>query len=120
MQDILRQDGEPVPSASVLAMLDTGASGTLVQTSVLDGMGFEPFSTAFLSTPSTTVPLERAVYRVRLVLARDVAFETNVVEGPLGKQHVQCLIGRDILDVCRFVYDGPKRRFTLNVAPEAD
>jgi len=26
---------------------------------------------------------------------------------------VSVLIGRDILDQCRFLFDGPKRRFTL-------
>ncbi len=112
-----RRERGAVPSATILALLDTGASGTLVRTSVLERLGLEAAGPVFLNTPSTTEPEERSEYRIRLVLAKNIVFETDVVEAPLGGQHVQCLIGRDILDVCRFVYDGPRRRFTLTTVP---
>ena len=111
-----RRERGAVPSMTILALLDTGASGTLVRTSVLEGLGLEAAGFVFLNTPSTTEPEERSEYRIRLVLAKNIVFETDVVEAPLGGQHVQCLIGRDVLDVCRPVYDGPRRRFTLTAS----
>ena len=105
-----------MPSVSLSALLDTGASGTVIRASALAGLGLESTGTVFINTPSTTAPLKSVEYRVRLVLSKTAAIETYVVEAPLGGQPVQCLIGRDILEVCRFVYDGPKRQFTLNVA----
>ena len=107
-----------MPSVSVSALPDTGASGTVVRTAALDELGLDSTGTVFINTPSTTVPLKSIEYRVRLVLSQTVAIETYVVEAPLGGQHVQCLIGRDVLEMCCFVYDGPKRQFTLNVLPD--
>jgi len=104
-----------VPSVLLKALIDTGASGTLVQTSVVERMGLSPFDTALLTTPSTTQPLRRRLYRVRIVFSKTVAFETNIVEGPLIGQNVQCLIGRDILEHIVFTYDGPNSRFSLSL-----
>ena len=114
-QKLMRDDAEEVPSVSIKALIDTGASGTLVQTSVVEGMGLSPFDTALLTTPSTTQPLRCRLYRVRLVFSKTVAFETNVVEGPLIGQNVQCLIGRDILEHVVFTYDGPNSRFSITL-----
>lgn len=113
-QKVMQDDGDEVPSVVIKALIDTDASGTLVQTLVVEGMGLSPFDTALLSTPSTTELLRRRLYRVRLVFSKIVAFETNVVEGPLIGQNVQCLIGRDILEEVVFTYDGPGSRFTIS------
>jgi hypothetical protein len=59
--------------------------------------------------------LIRYEYRVRVVLSKTIAFETDVVEAPLIGQNVQCLIGRDILEQLVFTYDGPNSRFTLTL-----
>jgi hypothetical protein len=117
VQEMLRTAGEPIPSVSVQALIDTGASGTTVQSSVLHGFDIQPIGRVSLSTPTTLVPEMHLKYRLRIVLSQSIAFETDVVEAPMGGQHVQCLIGRDILDVCRFVYDGPKRQFVLTTFP---
>ena len=114
-QKVMQDDGDEVPSVLLKALIDTGASGTLVQTSVVEGMGLSPFDTALLSTPSTTEPLRRRLYRVRLIFSKTIAFETNVVEGPLIGQNVQCLIGRDILEEVFFTYDGPNRKFSISL-----
>lgn len=114
-QRLMRADGDEVPSISIRALIDTGASGTLVQTSVIKRLGLEWIGTVLLTTPSTTKPLERYEYRVRVVLSDAIAFETDVVEAPLAGQKVQCLIGRDILDYVVFTYDGPNSRFSITL-----
>lgn len=114
-QRLMRADGDEVPSILIRALVDTGASGTLVQTSVIKRLGLEWIGTVLLTTPSTTKPLERYEYRVRVVLSESIAFETDVVEAPLVGQKVQCLIGRDILEYVVFTYDGPNSRFSITL-----
>lgn len=53
------------------------------------------------------------IYHVRLILSRTLAFEVDAVEGLLMGQDVQCLLGRDILQQLKFIYDGPNNRFSL-------
>ena len=114
-QKVMRDEGGEVPSILVGALIDTGAFGTLAQTSVIEGMGLASIGTALLTTPSTTKPLVRREYRVRIVLSKTVAFETDIVEESLTGQNIQCLIGRDILEEVVFTYDGPNSRFSINL-----
>ncbi len=115
VQDAMRADGEEVPFASALMLIDTGASGTLVQTSIVTGLGFVSLGTVFLRTPSTIEPLARDQYRIRLVLSEDIAFELEVVEAPLTGQGIQGLLGRDILKFLKLTYDGPQSQFSLTL-----
>ena len=101
VQEILRTEGQAVPSVGILGMIDTGASSTLVQNAVFPQIGIEP--------------LLRGKFRVRVVLTPTVAFEVDAVEGALIGQNVQCLIGRDILEHVVFTYDGPNSRFSITL-----
>lgn len=115
VQEAMRADGEEVPFASAVTLIDTGASGTLIQTAIVAGLGFVSLGTVFLRTPSTIEPLARDQYRIRLVLSEDIAFEVEVVEAPLTGQGIQGLIGRDILQFLKLAYDGPKSRFSITL-----
>ena len=114
-QEVMRADGEEIPSVSIEALIDTGASGTLIQTSVITTLELDWIGTTLWTTPSTTAPLIRYEYRVRIVLSKTIAFETDIVEGPLIGQGVRGLIGRDILEEVVFTYDGPRNQFTINL-----
>lgn len=114
LQEAWRQDGRVIPSVPVTALLDTGASHTVIQSNVFDRLGLESVGSVFFSTPSTTEPIVRLQYLVRLILANGIAFEVEVAEAPLGGQEVQCLIGRDLLDYTVLTYNGPKNHYTLN------
>lgn len=113
VQELLRQRNQPVPTVRLTALVDTGASGTTIQSSVMEPLGLISIGTAFASTPSTTEPVPCPEYRVRLVLAEGIAFETDVAGVPLGGLNVRCLIGRDILERIILSYNGPGNRFTL-------
>lgn len=115
VQELLRAEGQPVPSAALLGMIDTGASGTLVEPNVFKPLNMKPFTVARLRTASTVQPLIRGQYRTRIVIAQDIAFEVDAVGGSLIGQRVQCLIGRDILQHMVLTYDGPRSRFTLRM-----
>ncbi len=115
VQEILRAEGQPVPHVNLLGMIDTGASGTLVQSAVFQQLGIESYTSVRLRTASTIEPLMRGQFRVRVVLTPAVAFEVDAVEGALIGQNVQCLIGRDILEYVVFTYDGPNSRFSITL-----
>ena len=115
IQELLRAEGQEIPSADLLGMIDTGASGTLVKSTVFGSLGIEPYAIVRLRTASTTQPLLRGKYRVRVVLTKAIAFEIDVVEGPLIGQNVQCLIGRDILEQLIFIYNGPQNKFSITL-----
>lgn len=86
-----------------------------MQSSVLAEFDLAPIASVFFRTPSTNEPWIRSEYNVRLVLSAGIAFDTEVVDAPLVGHHVQCLIGRDILEQCILTYNGPKNLFTLSV-----
>ena len=106
---------DEIISVPLRALIDTGASGTLIESSAIKRLGLDRIRTVLLTMPSTTKPLVRYQYRVRVVLSKTIAFETNVVEGALVGQDIECLIGRDILDEVVFTYDGPNSRFSINL-----
>ena len=113
VQEAMRADGEEVPFASALTLTDTGASGTLIQTAIVAGLGFVSLGTVFLRTPSAIEPLARDQYRIRLVLSEAIAFEVEVVEAALTGQGIQGLIGRDILQFLKLTHDSPRSRFSI-------
>ena len=96
-------------------MIDTGASGTLIESEFFQLLGIESYDKVRLHTASTAAPLIRGKYRVRVVLANSIAFEIDAVDGSLTGQNIQCLIGRDILEYVVFTYDGPNSRFSISL-----
>ena len=115
VQKILTAEVQTVPHVDLLGMIDTGASGTLVQSDAFPQLGIESYTSVRLRTASTIEPLLRGRFRVRVVLAAKMAFEVDAVEGALIGQNVQCLIGRDILEEVNFTYDGPNSRFSVSL-----
>jgi len=51
---------------------------------------------------------------VRLLFPNRVVVETTAIAAPLQGQHIQCLIGRDVLKHGVFVYIGYTDTFTLS------
>jgi hypothetical protein len=121
----LRQEGFEVPAPqTITALVDTGASKTKVATAVLVGaLRMQPVGKVDEHTASTgKVPVERNVYAVYLgvigfangVLAYDLPVSEAQDLSGLG---VQALLGRDVLDHCLLVYQGPERGATLAFEP---
>jgi predicted aspartyl protease len=113
-RDAIGRAGEAVPAAvPASALIDTGASGTVVQAGLLSSLGLNPISVVNASTPTTTVPVPLPVYAVGLLLPNGY-LEVTVVEAPLGGQNIQALIGRDVLKYGIFIYQGHTSQFTLS------
>ena len=115
--------GLPVPAnQSITALVDTGASCTSVDPSIIAALALQPTGIASVITPSTgAIPHQTSQYDVGLAIpgatARDAAlfFPTIAVIGAqlLQAQGFHALIGRDILDRCVLVYNGVTKLFTL-------
>ncbi len=114
----LRKEGvatpDPVP---VSALIDTGASCTVIQEAIATNLGIRPVGQMKINTPSCEGHL-CFKYAVTFLLptpdggmVMPVRFTETVVAAPLGGQNIQCLLGRDFLQHVMLVYNGPKDSF---------
>ena len=114
LEDELRRRSEPVPDAvPMVAMIDTGATGSVIQTGLAAQLGLQPVGVSLISTPSST-NVRCYEYAVRLAFPNNVVVGGTVIEAPLQGQHIQGLIGRDILAHGVLVYVGYTGQVTLS------
>lgn len=115
----------PTAAVGVRALIDTGASRSNVQRSVLDQLGLEPVGEELVFTASTgRTPKEVYAYTVQIFLAGvpggRIDADLRVVEAEdfhgLG---VEMLLGADVLGRCLLFLNGPEGRFTLAFSPTA-
>ena len=117
-------EASPAP-VEVRAPVDTGASRTTVQKSVLDRLGLDPVGADSLYTASTgKTPKEVDAYAVQPSFAGvpggRLDPDLRVVEAEdLGGLGVDVLLGRDGLGLCLLSFNGLEGRFTLAFPPPA-
>jgi hypothetical protein len=104
----------------IMALVDTGASSTCVDPSVLTALSLTPTGVVLLNTPSTGgTPHQAEQFDVALIIPAPVGpaliFRTIPVVASelLASQGFHALVGRDILDQCLFSYNGSIKLFTL-------
>jgi predicted aspartyl protease len=122
-RETLEAPGAAPPPLRVRALVDTGATLTVVERGYLEQLGVEKTGTTRLHSSTTGgEPVPALVYAVSLALAGDVTgvlapdLEVLAVED-LGGLGVQALLGRDILNRCSMHYDGPGGSFALTFRP---
>ena len=114
LEEIERNAGREIPTpAAAAAMIDTGATGTVLRDDIPQQLGLNPVGVALISTPSSA-NVQCYRYAVRLLFPNRVVVETLAIAAPLQGQHIQCLIGRDVLKHGVFVYTGYIDQFTLS------
>lgn len=103
-----------VKTIKILAMIDTGASGTVISHGLADKLGINPVGTTLINTPSST-NVTCHQFDVQIIFPNNVNMASIVVtEAPLQGQHIQCLIGRDVLQHGVLIYTGYDNSFTLS------
>jgi predicted aspartyl protease len=114
LENVLKSKGATLPSPiSALAMIDTGASSTVIRDDIPSMLNLNPVGVVQISTPSSSnVPCSQ--YAVRLLLPNNVIVEVVAIAAPLKGQQIQCLIGRDILQHGVLIYNGYVEEFTLS------
>ncbi len=101
-------------SVRVLAMIDTGATGTVIRQGLANKLNINPVGTMLMHTPSSNNVLCYQ-FDVQLVFPNNVNVPSIIVsEAPLQGQHIQCLIGRDLLQHSVLIYTGYDNSFTLS------
>ncbi len=123
--DILREREMSLPgSRLVRALVDTGASKTVIEERILTELGLSPLAEEDVHTASSgKVPVQFKVYAVEISLAEEVT-GTIVRDLPvlavedLGGLGVQMLLGRDVLSLLVLNYNGPEREFRLEFGDE--
>ena len=114
LESQMRAASEVVPAPVQLqAMIDTGATSTVIQQGIASKLGLKPVGVAHITTPSSTgVPCFE--YAVRYLLPNNVVVNGVVIEAPLEGQQIQALIGRDVLAHGVLVYIGYMGSYTLS------
>ena len=118
-RDALTKAGLPVPNpVSLRALIDTGASGTCIDPTIIQQLGMPPSGSTLIHTPSTSgAPHPCNQYDVSLIFVHPkITFTFHalpVVETSLASQGIQGLLGRDVLAECLFIYDGASGNYTL-------
>lgn len=106
--------GEPVPPPSeAVALVDTGSEATAVDRQIIRDLGLEPTGFVSVRTPGRLYQACRQ-YSLRLVLDEGIEIETAALELDFGGGPVDCLLGRDVLSLCSFTYNGPASSFSLS------
>jgi hypothetical protein len=102
------------PSNKVLAMIDTGAMSSVVQQGICEKLKLNPTGMVSMTTPSSE-DVQCYQYDISLLFPSNVFLENiTVTEAPLQGQHIQLLVGRDVLQHGVFIYNGYDNSFTLS------
>lgn len=117
--DILISPGKSVPITpppspyKAVALVDTGATCTVIKTGIATDLGLKPIGITHVNTPSSSNHLCYE-YAIRIAFPNHAVVDQVVIEAPLKNQPIECLIGRDILQHGVLVYIGPQNSFTLS------
>lgn len=122
-QQVLQEANQTIPAPQVIrALIDTGASISGVDPSVLAALGLTATGEAEIHTPSTGgVPVKTPTYDVRIAILAgrpgDLHFISETIQvtsTDMSAWGFQALIGRDILAKCILIYNGADGVFTLS------
>ncbi|MEX1129230.1 MAG: aspartyl protease family protein [Vicinamibacterales bacterium] len=119
----LTAEGQAVPAlVNIRALIDTGASCTCVDPSVLVALGIPATGTATMNTASSgQTPHVTEQFDVALAIPGATATDQPLVIQAipvvaielLAAQNFHALIGRDILSRCLFFYNGAMGHFSV-------
>jgi hypothetical protein len=119
-RDALKASGQPMPTPQrIRGLIDTGASCSCVDASILQALNLQPTGTVPVHTPSTgPIPHPANQYDVSITLHHPPQLSFSipnipVVDSDLSIQGIDALIGRDILENALLVYDGSTGIFTM-------
>ncbi len=103
IQEKFQQEGKTVPTINIKALIDTGASSSVITPPVSDKLGL--VHTGFRKVTSVQDEQQRPVFYGFIIFPWGAGKEIPIVSCPL--KGFDCLIGRDIMLHWHFTYNGP-------------
>lgn len=83
VEEILKRDKQSIPSSvEATAMIDTGATGTVIRAEIIEQLHLKPIGTTLISTPSST-DFRCYEYLMRILFPNNVVVETVIIAAPL-------------------------------------
>ena len=116
VQDLLKGSNQPLPEPmSCTALIDTGASTTAMRKGIAQNLNLQPRGVVDIATPSCE-KYQCNTFDVSIIFpGHGVSIPlVTVTEAPLTGQHIDCLIGRDLLMHGILIYEGYSNRFVLS------
>ncbi|MEK6794378.1 MAG: hypothetical protein AABZ39_06355 [Spirochaetota bacterium] len=107
-----RASGLDVYSEHVTALIDTGASQSVMSADLEFIHQLAPAGNVLIATPAAPA-VDCFEYAVLITFPANVQIESRLIAVPHLKHDVQCLIGRDILRHGVFTYDGRSKSITV-------
>ena len=102
-------------------LLDSGASGTAVDSKLVQSLNLIPSGTVSIHTPSTNgVPQVCNQYDISMFIPTGTSVHgciigaIPIIESSFASQGIDGLIGRDLMDSWACFYNGPSKIFTLS------
>jgi len=109
------------PPCVIRGLIDTGASCTCIDKTVVAKLCLTPTGTTPIHTPSTGgTPLMANQYDIVLFLFMDMAkahlisINIAVIEADFSMQNIDALLGRDVLAKLSLFYNGPAGTMILS------
>ncbi|MEW5936932.1 MAG: retroviral-like aspartic protease family protein [Candidatus Thermoplasmatota archaeon] len=88
LEDILKRDSKSIPNPMPIhAMIDTGATRTVVREDLVKQLGLNPVGVTSITTPSST-NVQCYEYLIRLILPNHITIETVAIAAQLVGQHI--------------------------------
>lgn len=120
--EAMREAGIEIPKWKVgYFLIDTGASGTCIDHSLIQPLTIPPSGAVNVQTPSTGDG-HHSCYQYDVLLYIPGSDETKeglmveslpILETALSPQGIDGLLGRDVLDRCTLIYNSDLKMFTL-------
>lgn len=116
----LKASGQPLPAPiTVRGVIDTGTDVTAVAPNLLLQLGATPTNSTTTQTVGGSIPVD--LYEISLSIhgtspSTGIFYATPtllVIGLPSSIPAIDLLLGRDVLDECILIYDGPGRDFLL-------
>lgn len=111
---LLRNSQNVPPPIPLNALIDTGATGTVISADIVTRLNLSPVGVTLINTPSST-NVRCLEYLVLLLLPNNLRITTVAIAAPLQGQNVNCLIGRDVLKLGVLIYNGYMNTFTFSI-----
>ena len=125
LAQLLKIQGKPIPPPlKGMVLIDTGATKSCVESAIISSLGVEPVGLMVVSTAKGAT--KASLYPARLLIGggetlQPIDIELNSficvdLSKPSSSAHTLIgLIGRDILKLCMFVYNGPAGTYSLAI-----